>query len=138
MERGIITAFSFFLDQEFLISNNDQFQNLPGIPPNWRNNINLGNGKQDATYFMRKRNQKYIMEVWYHPIVRKVGVKVTHMTVNHKPKVVDFREADLLALSDPEHHIAFALHFVNMCSSEFTAWLRKLVKITRRRPKERL
>ena len=79
MERGIITAFSFFLDQEFLISNDDQFPNQlqPGVPANWRNKIRALDGDSTAKYFMRKRNQTYVLSVVYDSFIRKVTVKVT-------------------------------------------------------------
>lgn len=80
MERGIITALSFFLDQKFLISNDNLFPNQlqPGVPANWRNNIFITNQESchNARYFIRKRNQTFVLNVLYDSLIRKVTAKV--------------------------------------------------------------
>ncbi len=87
MERGIITAMSFFLDQKFLISVDNQFPanqqpvpnpNVPApLPANWLDNIVIANQNFSvAQYFIRNRNQTFVLDFMYNSRVRKVRVNV--------------------------------------------------------------
>jgi len=85
MERGIMTATSYFLDQKFLVSVDGQFPagqqlvpNVPApLPANWRNNIvNSNQDYNNAHYFIRKRNQTFFLEFMYSRYTETVRASV--------------------------------------------------------------
>ena len=87
MERGIITGISYFLDQEFIVRLdpfpvNPVLDNpvpnvpVPQMPLNWRNNIINHQNGSNAEYFIRQKNQVFILMFTYSSRSRKVTVNV--------------------------------------------------------------
>ena len=148
METGIMCAMNYFLDNNFLVSINNQFPAgqqpaIPPLPANWRNNIvTMPQGDSFARFFIRRKNQTFRLSfthdsdaqvVFASPRVSswkwinsstKVNISYyvyfQHTVVNHKDLTVVFKEDQLGALlNDPAHRDRLCLHFVKICSDEW-------------------
>ena len=77
LEAAIISAISYFLDNQFLISINNQFPVnqqpvLAPLPANWRNNIVIVNNFSNARFFIRRNNQTFCLTFTHDTYAQKV------------------------------------------------------------------
>jgi len=78
LEAAIISAISYFLDNQFLISINNQFPVnqqpvLAPLPANWRNNIvTMPQGDGFARFSIRKNHQTFYLSFSHDSVAQVV------------------------------------------------------------------